>query len=206
MKVLHINASPRGANSHSLAVADHFIAELSKHREAVIDRIDLFKDNLPEFGEVATGAKMALFSGREQTADEVAAWAAVRAVFDRFATADLYVFNVPIWNNGIPYKLKHLIDLVTQPGWSFGFDPVVGYSGLMKDKKAVIIHASGVWHNDVGANFGSDFSTPVLRDWLTFLGIVDQSHIRAQPTVLTPDVEVVKAAAMKHASELASAI
>lgn len=206
MKVLHINASPRGANSHSLAVADHFIAHLSKHREAMVDRIDLFKDNLPEFGEVATGAKMALFSGREQTAEEVAAWAAVRAVFDRFAAADLYVFNVPIWNNGIPYKLKHLIDLVTQPGWSFGFDPVAGYSGLMKNKKAVIIHASGVWHNDVGENFGSDFSTPVLRDWLNFLGIVDQSDIRVQPTVLTPDVEVVKAAAMKHASELASAI
>ncbi len=205
MKVLHINASPRGEGSHSLAVAEHFITKLSAQRETVVDRIDLFRANLPEFGEVATGAKMALFAGREQTEEEVAAWAAVRAVFDRFASADLYVFNVPIWNNGIPYKLKHLIDLVTQPGWSFGFDPEAGYSGLLTDRKAVIIHASGVWHSNVGANFGSDFSTPILQDWLCFLGVTDWHNIRVQPTVLTPDVEAVKAAAFEHATELASA-
>lgn len=206
MKLLHINASPRGEDSYSLEVADHFIAQLSEHNEVEIDRLDLFKTNLPEFGEVATGAKMALFTGRDQTDEEVAAWAAVRAVFDRFTAADMYVFNVPIWNNGIPYKLKHFIDLVTQPGWSFGFDPEAGYSGLMTDRKAVVVHASGVWHSDVGENFGSDFSTPVLQDWLNFLGVIDLHHIRVQPTVLTADVNTVKAAALKRASELASTL
>lgn len=206
MKLLHINASPRGEDSYSLEVADHFIAQLSEHNEVEIDRFDLFKANLPEFGEVATGAKMALFAGREQTDGEVAAWAAVRAVFDRFAAADIYVFNVPIWNNGIPYKLKHFVDLVTQPGWSFGFDPEVGYSGLMTGRKAVVIHASGVWHSNVSKNFGSDFSTPVLHDWLNFLGVTDLHDIRIQPTVLTADVESVKAGALNRASEFASII
>ncbi len=206
MNVLHINASPRSEDSHSLEVAEHFVAKLSAHREVVVDRFDLFRADLPEFGEVATGAKMALFTGREQTDAEVAAWAAVRAVFDRFAAADLYVFNVPMWNNGIPYKLKHLIDLVTQPGWSFGFDPAAGYSGLLTGRKAVIIQASGVWHSNVGENFGSDFSTPVLQDWLKFLGMADLHIIRVQPTVLTADVDAVKAASLEHASELASTL
>ncbi|PRY76650.1 FMN-dependent NADH-azoreductase [Yoonia maritima] len=206
MKLLHINASPRGANSYSLEVADYFTTKLAEHHEVEIDRLDLFAANLPEFGEIATGAKMALFAGRDQTNEEVAAWDAVRAVFDRFAAADMYVFNVPIWNNGVPYKLKHYIDLVTQPGWSFGFGPEAGYSGLMTDRKAVIVHASGVWHSDVGKNFGSDFSTPVLKDWLGFLGVTDVHDIRVQPTVLTADVEAVKAVAVKRASELIAII
>jgi FMN-dependent NADH-azoreductase len=206
MKLLHINASPRGEDSYSFAVANHFVEQVAQRHTVEIDHLDLFKANLPEFGEVATGAKMALFTGRDQTAEEVAAWAAIRAVFDRFASADLYVFNVPVWNNGIPYKLKQLIDLVTQPGWSFGFDPETGYTGLMTDRKAVVIHASGVWHTDIGENFGSDFSTPVIQDWLNFLGVTDQHDIRVQPTVLTADAEAVKTAAMERASELASAI
>ena len=126
MKLLHINASPRGEDGYSLEVANPLNIQLAERNEVEIDRLDLFKTNLPEFGEVATSAKMALFTGRDQTDEEVAAWAAVRAVFDRFAAADIYVCNVPIWNNGIPYKLKHFIDLVTQPGWSFGFDPEAG--------------------------------------------------------------------------------
>ena len=204
MKLLHINASPRGKDSHSLDTAENFIAQLSQKHEVEIDRLDLFNADLPEFGEVATGAKMALFAGREQTEEEIATWAAIRAVFDRFAAADIYVFNVPIWNNGIPYKLKHYIDLVTQPGWSFGFDPQAGYTGLMTDRRAVVVHASGVWHEGIGGAFGSDFSTPVLQDWLTFIGLTNIEHIRNQPTVLTPDIEAVKANALRHASDLAS--
>jgi FMN-dependent NADH-azoreductase len=192
MKLLHINASPRAEGSHSLALADHFISKLAQGRSIEIDRLDLFHDDLPAFGPLATGAKMALFSGRDQTDAEIAEWKAIRAVFDRFAAADFYVFNVPIWNNGIPYVLKQYIDLVTQPGWSFGFDPGSGYTGLMTGRKAVVVHASGVWFDGIGANFGSDFSTPYLQDWLTFIGVSDVEHLRIQPTVLNADFAATK--------------
>jgi FMN-dependent NADH-azoreductase len=205
MKLLHINASPRAADSESLALADHFISQLAKGRSLEIDRLDLFHDDLPAFGPIATGAKMALFSGRSQTDDEIAAWAAIRKVFDRFAAADLYVFNVPIWNNGIPYVLKQFIDLVTQPGWSFGFDPATGYTGLMTCRKAVVVHASGVWFEGIQANFGSDFSTPYLQDWLTFIGIADIEHLRIQPTVLNGDVDATRTEARSKAASLAAA-
>jgi putative NADPH-quinone reductase len=32
-----------------------------------------------------------------------------------------------MWNFGIPYKLKHYIDVLTQPGQTFNFDPTTGY-------------------------------------------------------------------------------
>ncbi|MEO1638648.1 MAG: NAD(P)H-dependent oxidoreductase [Pseudomonadota bacterium] len=206
MKVLHINASPRGEESHSLNIANSFLAKLAKIKTVEVDQLDLFDANLPPFGPVATAAKMALFSGRDQSDEEIAAWEDVRAVFDRFARADLYVLNVPIWNNGIPYILKQFIDLVTQPGWSFGFDPEAGYSGLLTGRKAVLIHASGVWHQSTGPNFGADFSTPFLEDWLNFIGVEDVKHLRVQPTVLNADFEATKANARRQAIALASAI
>ena len=64
----------------------------------------------------------------------MASWSQVETVFKRFAAADVYVINTPLWNNGIPYALKQFIDLVTQPGWTFGFDPASGYKGLMTGK------------------------------------------------------------------------
>lgn len=206
MKLLHINASPRGQDSQSLALAEHFIAQLAEGRSMKVDRLDLFHDDLPAFGPLATGAKMALFSGRAQTDAEIAGWDAIRAVFDRFAAADFYVFNVPVWNNGIPYMLKQFIDLVTQPGWSFGFDPQTGYTGLMTGRTAVVIHASGVWHEGVGANFGSDFATPYLQDWLSFIGITDVEHLRIQPTVLNADLAATRTKAQDRAASVAAAM
>ncbi len=41
--------------------------------------------------------------------------------------ADHYVFAVPIWNGGLPYRLKQYIDIITQLGISFNFDPEKGY-------------------------------------------------------------------------------
>jgi FMN-dependent NADH-azoreductase len=204
MKILHVNASPRNADSRSLAIATYFIEQLKKPKATVINQINLFHDPMPEFGETATAAKMALFTGQQQTTEQISAWADIRAVFDFFADADLYVLNSPLWNNGVPYKLKQFIDLVTQPGWAFGFDPVKGYNGLLKGKKAVIVHASGVWHDGINANFGSDFSTPYLVDWFDFIGVSDVEHIRFQPTVLNADVARTENEAKAQARDIAT--
>jgi putative NADPH-quinone reductase len=52
----------------------------------------------------------------------------VQTVFDRFNAADIYLFAVPMWNAGVPWVLKHLIDTITQPSMCFGFDPSSGYT------------------------------------------------------------------------------
>ena len=46
-----------------------------------------------------------------------------RDTFRRFDAADRYLFSVPMWNAGVPYILKQFIDVVSQPGLVFGFDP-----------------------------------------------------------------------------------
>ncbi len=66
---------------------------------------------------------MTVFAGQVPTGDQAVAWAAAQATFDRFAAADHYLFSVPMWNHGVPYILKQFIDVVSQPGLIFAFDP-----------------------------------------------------------------------------------
>lgn len=190
--ILHVNASPRGSRSSSLQLAHTFIdtARAASGPGLQLETLNLFDDGaLPEFGSTAAAAKMAVFSGQDQSPGQMMAWQSARTVFDQFAAADGYVFNIPMWNGGVPYVLKQWIDLITQPGWSFGFHPETGYSGLLEGKQAVAIHTSGVYAPGVPPAFGQDFSSTFFADWLEFVGITEATHVRFAPTVLNADVE-----------------
>jgi FMN-dependent NADH-azoreductase len=105
--LLHVSASPRGASSDSRALAGAF---LDTHRRAnpdvAVEELDLFDGKLPEFGRVAAEAKLAVWGGGQPSTEQQGEWDAARAVFDRFAAADAYLFSVPMWNAGVPYALK----------------------------------------------------------------------------------------------------
>ncbi|MEY9953699.1 FMN-dependent NADH-azoreductase [Leifsonia sp. EB34] len=205
--ILHVNASPRDALSRSLSLARSFVAEVVEHAPDVeVTTLDLFEPGaLPAFGTIAAQAKMAVFAGDDQTDAQRSAWSDARAVFDQFARADGYVFNIPMWNAGVPYVLKQWIDLVTQPGWSFGFDPGAGYSGLMTGRKAVAIHTSGVFAPGLPPAFGSDFSVPFFADWLDFVGVTDADHVRFAPTVVGQDPEAGRRSAERELRALVPA-
>ena len=144
--LLHVSASPRGTSSDSLALADAFLDTYRKaHPDVTVEHLDLFDGTLPAFGGLAAEAKMAAFGGGEPSAEQQGEWDIARAVFDRFAAADAYLFSVPMWNAGVPYVLKQWIDIISQPGWLFGFTPEAGYSGLILGKKAAVIYTSGVY-------------------------------------------------------------
>ena len=202
--LLHVNASPRGAQSSSLALARTFLDEVVEASpETKVDTLDLFDDPLPAFGSVAAAAKYAAFAGQTPSDEGAEAWAQARAVFDRFATADAYVFNVPMWNHGVPYALKQFIDVVTQPGWAFGFDPASGYSGLVTGRAAVI-YTSGVWAPGVDVPFGVDFALSYFDDWLRFVGLSDVRRMRYAGNALSMTPEADLARAHEQAKALAA--
>src|SRR3954449_10138440 len=172
--LLHVSASPRGAASASLAIAEAFLeAYRETHPNDRVETWDLWDGALPEFGPAAAHAKMAVFAGETPSGDGAAAWAAARQTFERFASADRYLFSVPMWNAGIPYILKQFIDVISQPGMVFGFDPVAGYSGLLRGKKAVVVYTSAVYGRGRGPAFGADFQQPYFEDWLSWAGVDD---------------------------------
>ena len=204
--LLHISASPRGAESESLAIARTFLDVLADSRpEVTIDTFDLWDGSLPEFGPAAAAAKMSVFAGQVPTGDQAAAWQAAERTFGRFAAADHYLFSVPMWNHGIPYVLKQFIDVVSQPGMVFGFDPEHGYTGLLTGRRAVVVYTSAVYGTGRPAAFGTDFQAPYLRNWLTWAGIADVTEIQFRPNLATADAEAGRQAAHAAAREAAKA-
>src|SRR5262249_20108508 len=136
-KLLHIAASPRGVASESLDIATTFLDTFADaHPEIEIETWDLWDGTLPEFGPAAPAAKRSVCAGAAPTGDSARAWAAAIDAFRRFDSAGRYLFSVPMWNAGVPYILKQFIDVVSQPGLVFGFDPTAGYRPLLRDKQA----------------------------------------------------------------------
>src|SRR5881227_3918945 len=162
-KLLHLSCSPR-ADSESSAGArvflDHF---LQARPDWDIDVMNLWKDHLPDFEGYILEAKYSRLGGRAFTDSQR----------DAFALADRVLISTPMWNFGIPYKLKQWIDVITQPGLTFRFDPAQGYQPLVKDRPTVVILASG---SDfvTGMNRGRiDMASPYLREILRFIGITN---------------------------------
>nr|GID89230.1 hypothetical protein Ade03nite_81540 [Actinoplanes derwentensis] len=108
-------------------------------------------------------------------------------MFRRFDAADTYLFSVPMWNAGIPYILKQLIDVISQPGLVFAFDPASGYRGLLRGKRAAIIYTSAVYRPGLPPEFGADFQSPYLEGWLRWAGVTEIHPIRFGPDVTDPD-------------------
>jgi FMN-dependent NADH-azoreductase len=187
-KLLIVKGSPRGERSKSAQIAEAFVAAYrAKHADAVIDEIDVFAAALPEFDGDRAAAKMSFFGDPAMNGSQQSAWDEIVSITARFTAADDYLFTVPMWNGGIPYKLKLYIDIMTQPGLLFGFDPATGYSGLLKGKRATAIYTSGVYGAGAPPAFGIDFHSTYFNDWLRFIGIDQVENVRFQPNILTAD-------------------
>ncbi|GAA0794482.1 FMN-dependent NADH-azoreductase [Spirilliplanes yamanashiensis] len=202
--LLHISASPRGERSESLAVAATYLdAFRAEHPDVAVESWDLWDGTLPAFGPDAAAAKMAVFAGQEPTGAAAAAWAAARAAFARFDAADRYLFSVPMWNAGVPYILKQFIDVVSQPGLVFGFDPATGYTGLLRGKRAAVIYTSAVYGDGRGPAFGADFQQPFFDDWLRWAGITDVTSVQLRPNLATADAAAARERAHAAARDAA---
>jgi len=204
-KLLHIAASPRGAASESLRIADAFLAAyVAAHPDHEVETWDLWDGSLPAFGPDAAHAKMAVFGGAEPAGAQAVAWAAARRAFERFDGAERLLFSVPMWNAGIPYVLKQFIDVVSQPGLVFGVDPHTGYEPLFagRGKQATVVYTSAVYGPRLGPAFGRDFQSTYFDDWLRWTGLTDVSAIRFHPT-LTGDRAAEDAAALARARDVA---
>lgn len=195
-QLLHVAASPRGASSESLAIAQSFLdAYAETHPDSPVDIFDLWDGTLPAFGPAAAAAKMAVFAGADPIDEQARAWTQAHEMFKRFDAADHYLFSVPMWNAGIPYILKQFIDVISQPGMLFTFDPEAGYSGLLAGKKAAVIYTGAVYGRGRGPAFGSDFQQPYLEDWLRWAGVDDITSIEFRPNLATTDAATGRAAA-----------
>ena len=200
-KLLYIEASPRKKRSSSIAVSNVFLTEYKKlHPNDEIITVDLWKKALPAFDGDVIDAKYAIMHGEKSSEAQAKAWKAVEDIISEFKSVDKYVISMPMWNFGIPYKLKHYIDVLVQPGYAFSFSPDAGYKGLITGKKALLIYARG---GAYGAETGLqelDLQTRYMETILKFIGVENLSSIIIEPTLASPEV---KEKALQNAKEQA---
>jgi FMN-dependent NADH-azoreductase len=203
-RLLYIEASPLKSRSHTVAVSHAFLdAYRASHPRDEIERLDLWQVALPPFDAQTIEAKFAVLRRNEFTAEQFERWEAVRRLSQDFNAADKYVFSVPMWNFGVPYVLKHYIDVVTLPGENWTWSPQEGYGTLLSGKKALAIYASANPHEQVGDG-ADDFQKPFMRRWLRFIGVEDVHEITLAPTLSDPElVARLRAEAIGAATQLA---
>ena len=204
-KLLYIEASPRKERSHSIAVANAFLdAYAAAHPGDTIDRLDLWAETLPAFDGAMLDAKYAILHGEQPGTAEQAAWGEVERVVARFTSADKYLISMPMWNFGLPYVMKHYIDIVTQPGLSWTVSPEGEYQGLVEGSAVVIYSSAGDYQEGSGRE-AFDMQKPYVENWLAFLGVTDVRRIVIAGSLGDPAVfRQAEAAALEEASKLAA--
>jgi FMN-dependent NADH-azoreductase len=189
--LLHIESSPRKTRSASLDVARAYLeAYRAAHPDHLIDVLDLWSIELPEFDGDALDAKYADLSGTPLSEGQQQAWTGIRRLAQRLHDADALLFSVPLWNFSIPYKLKHFIDVVSQRNILFSFDER-GLQGLLKDKKAVVIYARGLDYStgsDTPAH-SFDFQRPYMEAWLRSVGVKRVESVVVEKTLFGPELD-----------------
>lgn len=179
-KLLHIVATPRGQESRTLQVSGAFLrAFAAQHPDCVVEELNLFEADLPPLAAKQVDGKYALMSGKDLTGDLALAWKSILRFIEQFLSADAYLLSAPMWNFGVPYVLKHYIDVIAQPKYLFRYT-ATGPEGLAQNRKMAVITSRGGDYSNVPAK-ALDHQEPYLRTIFNLVGITDLTFIHAQP-------------------------
>ena len=176
-QILMIEVSPKEKESASRSVADTLAARLTKlYPTTKLLRRDLAVEHLPHLDEITLRAISTNDPAKALRLKEAARRS--DQLTDELLESDLLVIATPMWNFGVPSALKAWIDLVVRPGRTFAYSDG-GVLGLAKDKKAIIVLASGGVFTE-GPRRAWDFVEPYLRQILGFIGITDVQTVRVE--------------------------
>jgi FMN-dependent NADH-azoreductase len=189
--ILYIEASPRKERSASIDVARAALTAWQVLDSSLtVDTLDVWSTVLPEFEGPVMEAKYAGIAGKLLTPTQAAAWSQIHTIAKRFLAADVLVLAVPLWNFSVPYRLKHLIDVVSQKDVLFTFDEN-GFGGLLNGRRALLICARGLDYSPGAATPARiyDFQKPYIETWLRFIGISAIWTVVAEKTLFGPDID-----------------
>jgi len=201
--LLYIESSPRKKRSASTEVSQSFISSYKEaHPTNEVEYLDLWNLDMPEFNADIIEAKYSIMQGNSQTEAQRKAWHRIEELIHQFKQADKYLISIPMWNFGIPYKLKQYIDIIVQPSYTFSFSLEQGYQGLVVNKPVALIYArGGDYHEGSGAEF-LDLQVNYMNTILKFIGFTDIKQVIVEPTA-SPDKQRVMDGAKEEARRLA---
>ncbi len=203
-KLLHIIATPRGEESNTLQVSRVFLEGFrAAHLDWEVEALDLSTTALPDLTAMRVDGKYVLLGGGELAGDTKTAWTEILAHIDRFLAADAYLVSTPMWNFGIPYMLKHYLDVIMQPRYLFRYT-ATGPEGLVTNRPMTVITSRGGSYSE-GPAKAADFQEPYLRFAFGFVGIQDVTFIHAEPMAMGEELRAKALAGAKEKARAAAA-
>lgn len=201
MKILHIVAIPRDADSNTLRISEAFLDGLREgHPEATVTTVDLYHHDLPAVAGTNIDVKYTLMVGGPIDGNHVESWAQIERLIEDFTAADLYLLTVPMWNFSIPYALKYYIDCIVQPGYVFRYDEQGRPVPMVLGRSMVCVTSRGGDYGPESPLHVYDHQEPYLRAIFGFIGVTDVEFVNAQPMDITPEL---RALAVQAATEQA---
>lgn len=185
--LLRIDSSPRTTISISRQLGDHLQKHITNKEEFILQNRDLYYDDLVKLGN--EDQVTAYYTPEDQqTQVQKDAVASSNTLALEFATADTYLFTVPMYNFTVSAGLKTYIDMISRAGISFQYTEN-GPVGLLNNKKAYVVITTGGTPTG-GAN---DFVTPYLIQFLNFVGITDITFINSDLVMANQDKAIANA-------------
>lgn len=175
--LLHIDSSPFSDSSVSRRLTGEYVLNWKKTNPGgkIVTR-DLYASELPPVDAEWVGAAYTAPDALTPRQREVLAQS--DTLLEELEAADEIVLGVPMHNLSIPSVLKLWIDLTVRLGRTFGYADGKRF-GLLKDKKATVIIASGGIY-DPGTGFEAyNFIEPYLGAIFGYIGITDVRFILA---------------------------
>lgn len=179
--VLHINASSRYQGSVTREISEAVVNEIkAENPELTVQSRDVAQ-GLPFIDEAWVNANFT--PDEHRTEEDKSVLALSDSLVAELKAADHIVIASPIYNFNIPAALKAWVDLIARARLTFKYTEN-GPVGLLTDKKATIVMASG------GVPIGSeaDLATQYLKQVMAFVGITDVQVIDATKVDLSQPI------------------
>jgi FMN-dependent NADH-azoreductase len=188
--VLLVTAHP-GSSSHSvsLGMADKFLETYKTSNPSdTVTTLDLYSEEIPliDADVLSAWGKFQAGEADQVTAEEGRKVARLGVLSDQFVAADKVIFAAPMWNFGYPPLMKAYMDgAMVVAGKTFAYTEQ-GPKGLLNNKKAVILEASGSHFTGTPIEAYTHASNH-LKGILNFIGIQDVTVVKAEGLAQTPD-------------------
>ena len=142
-RLFYIDSSLGKARSESiLEVSKAFLDSYQEtHPNDQLDALNVWDAELPDIDEETLDASYAIIHRMNHTPEQAKAWVKVANLVGQFKSADKYLFTIPMWHLGVPYKLKHYLDLLIHPGQTFQYTPGEPVNGLITGRPAVVVYS-----------------------------------------------------------------
>jgi FMN-dependent NADH-azoreductase len=176
MNILVVKANNRPSSEGvSSKMHEVFMNELQNGKDLNINTFDVFKEDMPYFGQDFFNAMTKSAQAEQLTDIEQRILTASNKAMDAFMDADVVVFAFPLWNKTIPAPLQTFIDYIYRAGVTFSYNEN-GPVGLVPDKKVIILNArGGVYSTPEMAP--SEMSVNYVRMIMNFFGITNIEEV-----------------------------